>query len=80
MLLPQCMTQEANVNFNYIAFYCRLYGYEYKRIVGRRRLRYLIPQRRRIVRELRSLGWSYPKIGRAMNRGHSSIMHLARKV
>lgn len=46
-------------------------------ITSQRRDRFLVNARREIVIWLRSQGWSYPQIGRLMNRDHASIMHLA---
>lgn len=49
-----------------------------KRILGPCR-EYPYPEARRCVaKHLRGLGFSYPQIGKAMNRDHSSIMYMVK--
>lgn len=43
------------------------------------RSRKLMDARMVISHRLRQRGWSYPRIGQAMHRDHSSIIHLVRK-
>lgn len=45
-------------------------------ILGPRRHAPLVEARADVARRLRDAGWSFPKIGRALNRHHTTIMHL----
>lgn len=40
----------------------------------------LVDVRRRIVKQAREAGFSLPQIGRAINRHHTSVLHLSRTV
>ena len=52
------------------------HGISVWRLCGKERGAFMVELRRRIARELRDAGFSYPDIGHAMNRDHSSIMSL----
>lgn len=43
------------------------------------RHQHLVEIRRQVAIEARSLGYSFPVIGRAMNRDHSSVMHYFKR-
>ncbi len=44
-------------------------------IVARRSHRALVSARCEVMRRMRALGWSYPRIGMEMGKHHSSVMH-----
>lgn len=50
------------------------YGFTAEEICGKRRDRKLATVRSRIMAELRKQGFSYPHIGRLLNRHHTTIM------
>ena len=56
--------------------FCIQRRYNIPAIRSRRRQAQLVTQRVDIAKYLRGLGYSYPVIGRVMNRHHSSIMML----
>jgi chromosomal replication initiation ATPase DnaA len=56
---------------------CRHYQWQIKPLIGPQRERCLVERRTVIVKQMRSEGYSYPQIGKAMHRDHASIMHLA---
>lgn len=39
----------------------------------------VVAARRAVCKELRALGWSYPRIGRAIGRHHTSVLELVRR-
>lgn len=43
------------------------------------REKYLVDKRKKIAKLLREIGYSYPQIGKMMNRDHSSIIHLVKE-
>jgi len=45
-------------------------------LLGSKRDTYLVRIRAVIAGELRQMGHSFPEIGRALNRHHSTVMHL----
>lgn len=51
-------------------------GYTEQDILSRRRQKDLVDARQVIAKELRAKGYSYPQIGKAMNRDHSGIIRL----
>ncbi len=53
---------------------CQLHGFDEERIIGKRRKWPLVAQRWKVGRYLRSLGYSYPEIGYALNRDHASVI------
>lgn len=54
------------------------YGVRKSDILGTSRSRELVQARREIWKHLREQGWSYPRIGRAFNRDHTTILHGVR--
>jgi len=61
-----------------VASVCEGHGISESELVGRRRIRHLVSARRDFVVLARSHGYSYPAIGRALRRDHTSCIHLAR--
>lgn len=53
----------------------RLFGIAPKDICGKSRHAFLLPVRFACYKAMRERGWSFPMIGRAMKRHHTSIMH-----
>lgn len=53
-------------------------GYSANEILSRCRRSDLVAARRKIALALRENGFSYPQIGKVMNRDHSSIIHLCK--
>ncbi len=53
-------------------------GFSPELILSKRRDRPLVNARQHIAVGLREKGYSYPQIGRVMNRHHTSIMHLCK--
>jgi chromosomal replication initiation ATPase DnaA len=47
-------------------------------ILSRRRQRNIVDDRQRVAKFLYERGFSYPEIGKMMNRDHTSIMHLVK--
>lgn len=45
-------------------------------ILSRRMERYVVDQRRVVAKKLRDKGYSYPQIGKVMNKDHTSIMYM----
>ncbi len=50
-----------------------LHGVQVYRVLGKRRSKFMHKVRFEIASVLRGMGMSYPEIGRAMNRDHSTI-------
>lgn len=44
----------------------------------KRRDRHLVDKRQHFAKILRAMGYSYPEIAHAMNRDHTSIIHLCK--
>lgn len=58
---------------------CRLWGVSHENLTGQSRIREFVYPRAAIVMALRvSPAMSYPQIGRALHRDHSSIINLER--
>ena len=55
---------------------CHEMGLDPAVVRGSYRHQEYVMARREIARELRTLGYSYPAIGRAINRDHSTVMSL----
>lgn len=53
----------------------RMHGFPVKEITGPRRHKHLAIARWRIAKAARLAGYSYPKIAKAMNKNHTSILH-----
>lgn len=62
----------------YVSMRARQLGHPPSLVRSRCRFRVLVNVRRTIARELRDEPWglSYPEIGRALNRDHSSVINL----
>lgn len=54
-------------------------GYSMNEILSRRRQSELVDAREVIVKALLKKGYTFSAIGRAMNRDHTSIIHLSRR-
>ena len=59
-----------------LAHYCGKYDVYKDELLSRRCDERLVEIRRKIAAELKAQGWSFPQIGKLLNRCHSSIMHL----
>lgn len=57
----------------------KLHDVEPVEVLGPSRLPELCEARRAIMRELRARGWSTPRIGRLLNRDHSTVVHGLRR-
>ena len=53
--------------------------YTFAQLNGCQRSSDLVDERQRIAKELKKEGYSFPAIGKAMDRDHSSILHLVNK-
>lgn len=62
--------------YEYVSARCRELGYDPQVIRGSNRRREHVLVRRTIADEMRRDGHSFPEIGRALNRDHSTIMFL----
>ena len=51
------------------------HGVTVAEIKGRSRLGHVVAARQDVFLALREAGWSFPRIGRAMGRDHSTVMH-----
>lgn len=49
-------------------------------ITGPRRWSYFVEARSLVATTLRARGWYYPRIGRLMNRDHTSVLNLCKKI
>jgi len=67
--------QEAIDDFNVLA---KMSFVRKSALLGRRREAPLVDERQRLAKLMRGLGYSYPAIGKAMNRDHTSIIHLVK--
>lgn len=54
---------------------CAKHAVDWHDVRGPRHFSKLIPARREIVVMLRHRGWSFPQIGRVLNRDHSTAVH-----
>lgn len=63
----------------WLAIYCRVKNIDIDRIKGKRRHAALVAARHGAMMALRSLAYSYPAIGDALNRDHTSVIHAERK-
>jgi chromosomal replication initiation ATPase DnaA len=48
-------------------------------VFGRCQQHHIVQARAEVARRLRERGWSLPRIGRVLDRHHTSILHLLRK-
>lgn len=62
-----------------IAAICQMAGLSQREVLSRSRKPNLVSVRGRIAIALRGQGMSYPAIGRALGRDHSTVMHAIRK-
>lgn len=63
-----------------IARIAKLHDVDPEDIVGPSRTPELCEARFCIMRELRTKGWSTPRIGRLLNRDHSTVLHGLRRL
>lgn len=61
-----------------VAAFAALHGVTAADIRGRGRQAHIARARHAVWRELRRLGWSYPAIGAAFQRDHSTVMQVLR--
>ena len=71
--LPEGGFMQATRDFETI---CKSYKWDINEILSPRRQELLVEKRKIIAGILRKKGYSFPKIGYAMNRDHSSIINL----
>lgn len=62
-----------------LEFYASQTGLAVAELTGRGKTRKLADARSMVARHLRSLGWSTPKIGRLLNRDHTTIINLLKR-
>ena len=62
-----------------IARVAKLHDVEPEEITGPSRMRHLCEARREIMRQLRAKGWSTTRIGRLLNRDHSTVVDGLRR-
>lgn len=62
----------------FIAQEAQKHGFTYAQILSHERQKELVDVRWEIARSLRARGMSFARIGRIMNRDHSSIIHAVR--
>jgi hypothetical protein len=72
-LLDEADERSWKEGFNFIL---KSYGENMRRLVSYQRDQHIVSCRIAIAIYLRNRGWSYPRIGAAMHRDHSSIIHL----
>lgn len=65
-------TKAAEADFSRI---CRENGFDIKKIRAQCRERSIVDKRRIVSKEMREIGYSYPEIGAAMHRDHTTIMN-----
>ena len=71
-----CKVRKANnVKSDFIKKAGELFYIQPRDLVGSARFSFLLPARFAAYKALRLRGWSYPMIGKLMNRDHSSIIH-----
>lgn len=56
--------------------FCVKYEVQKDELLSTKRYKRLVYIRTAISKKLREQGWSYPRIGKLLNRHHTSIMHL----
>lgn len=49
-------------------------------IISHNRMPHLVRARWELIRELRNRGWSLTRIGNAINRDHTSVLHALQKM
>jgi len=78
MKITQCHKDSELVLSDFIRV-CVELGYDYKSIMSARRDAILVKKKIAVAKILREKGYSFPLIGRAMNKDHSTIIHYLRK-
>ena len=58
--------------------YCQAKNFELEHLRSCARLAVLVDMRQDVAKHLRGLGFSYAAIGYALNRDHTSVMHLCK--
>lgn len=71
--IPELGFIQAERDFSTI---CNAMKFDKNEILSTRRQAGLVEKRRVVAKALKAKGYSYPKIGHAMNRDHTSIMNL----
>jgi chromosomal replication initiation ATPase DnaA len=69
--LPECIAD--------LKGYCDQLGWSFKDVVGKRRTKDITKQRHYLMWILRMSGFSFPIIGKAFNRDHSTVISAVKK-
>ena len=75
MSIPRFADSPADVLRRAISRAAEHHGVTVAEIKGRSRLGAVVAARQDVFLALRESGWSFPRIGRAMGRDHSTVMH-----
>ena len=75
MSIPRFADSPADVLRRAISRAAEHHGVTVAEIKGRSRLGPVVAARQDVFLALREAGWSFPRIGRAMGRDHSTVMH-----
>ena len=75
MSIPRFADSPADVLRLAINHAAEHHGVTAAEIKGRSRLGHVVAARQDVFLELREAGWSFPRIGMAMGRDHSTVMH-----
>ena len=75
MSMPRFADSPADVLRRAINHAAEHHGVTVADIKGRSRLGPVVAARQDVFLALREAGWSFPRIGRAMGRDHSTVMH-----
>lgn len=77
--LPEYVTAPKLTFDDTLVFVCRRHKVAPGEVVSDKRDKPLVKARQELYYLLRKQGWTYPQIGRRLNRDHSSILHGVRK-
>ena len=75
MSIPRFADSPADVLRRAINRAAEHHGVTVAEIKGRSRLGHVVAARQDAFLALREAGWSFPRIGRAMGRNHSTVLH-----
>ena len=59
---------------------CQEFRITHDRLISKQRSVRVVAARDIIIKCLRDDGWSYPEIGRLLNRDHSTIVHALKRI
>ena len=74
--LPDPLEVAANVVADSIEAWVEAQGLTMAQLKSASRTPRMVEARRRVSKYLRAHGWSYPEIGRFIDRDHTTVMHL----